>query len=90
MKSVVSSFSMSLDQAARLQEATRGVKNRSAWINAAITAKINGAEAFDISDIATGQMLIAFHARVCGCHETLICPDYRVLNEMLARRRTTD
>ena len=81
---------MSLDQAMRLQDATRGVKNRSAWINAAIAAKINGADAFDMDDISTGQMLNAFHARICGCQHTNICPDYRVLSEMRARRRTTD
>lgn len=81
---------MTLDQAMRLQEATRHVKNRSAWINSAIQAKINGADAFDMTDISTGQMLNAFHARICGCEHANICPDYRVLTEMRSRRRTTD
>lgn len=89
MKSVISSFSMTLDQAMRLKEATRNVKNRSAWINSAIDAKIKQMNAFDMNDISTGVIVNALHARVCGCHETLICPDYRVLSEMRWRKTNT-
>lgn len=87
MKSVVSSFSMTLDQALKLKEATKHVKNRSAWINSAINAKIEAYNAFDMNDISTGQIVNALHARVCGCDQALICPDYRVLSEMRSRRR---
>lgn len=73
---------MTLDQAMRLKDATARVKNRSAWINSAITAKIEAWEAWDINDVSTGQLMNAFHARVCGCQEALICPNYRILSDM--------
>ena len=74
MKSVVSSFSMSLVQAQRLAEATARVSNRSAWINSAIDAKINAADSFTMADISTRQIRIAYHARVCGCDSVMTCP----------------
>ena len=63
MKSIVTSFSMSMLQAQALEEATRRVKNRSAWINDAISRKIDGEEDFDIANIPTTQLLMAARAR---------------------------
>lgn len=63
MKSIVSSFSMSIVQASALQEATRRVKNRSAWINEAIARRIKGQDAFDIMDIPTIQLIMCLRER---------------------------
>lgn len=73
---------MTLEQAMRLKEATARVKNRSAWINSAITAKIQGWEAWSMNDVSTSQLLMAFHARVCDCDAYVICPNYRILSDM--------
>jgi hypothetical protein len=84
MKSVVSSFSMTIAQAQALQEATRSEKNRSAWINRAIEAKIRGADAFNLADINTRQIMMALHARICpDCESTVTCPTYITLSNLV-------
>ena len=83
MKSVVSSFSMTIAQSQALADATARVKNRSAWINAAIEAKINGADAFTMADISTRQIMMALHARICpDCEAYSTCPTYHTLSNI--------
>ena len=59
MKSVVTSFSMSVSQANRIAESLKGVKNRSAYIVDAILKKINKDEAFEVHDVEYRSLLIA-------------------------------
>ncbi len=59
MKSVVTSFSMTVSQAHRIGEHLRGVKNRSAYIVDAIMKKINKDEAFEVHDVEYRSLLIA-------------------------------
>lgn len=83
MKSVVSSFSMTFEQAMALKEATSRVKNRSKWINDAITAKITGADAFSMGDVSTRQIMHALHARICDdCPGVIVCPTYIQLSNL--------
>ena len=63
MKSIVSSWSMTFEQASRLKDATRRIKNRSAWINEAISRRIDGQEEFDIRDIPTSQLIMCLRER---------------------------
>lgn len=86
---------MSLSQAQALQLATARVKNRSAWINSAIEAKILGASAFDISDVSDNQLTLHTHARWCvDCDldsasmvEIRTCPTYLILARMAEKKR---
>lgn len=95
VKSVVSSFSMSLSQAQRLADATKRVKNRSAWIVGAIEAKILEADAFSLSDVPDNQLTLHAHARWCtDCDmatATMIqirtCPNYLILARMAEKKR---
>ena len=73
---------MSLVQAQRLAEATARISNRSAWINSAIDAKINGADSFTMADVSTTQIQYAFHARVCGCDSVMTCPIFIQLERL--------
>lgn len=63
MKSIVSSWSMTIEQASKLKEATRRIKNRSAWINEAINRRIDGQEEFDIRDVRTSQLIMCLRER---------------------------
>lgn len=84
MKSVVSSFSMTIAQAQALADATARVKNRSAWINAAIEAKITGADSFNMADINTRNIMSALHARICpDCESTVTCPTFITLSNLV-------
>lgn len=87
MKSVVTSFSMTLSQAQALAEATTRIKNRSAWINAAIESKIRGADSFTIADVSDQVLLHHYHNRFCTlCNDPTIdfgtCVNFRVLAQM--------
>lgn len=87
MKSVISSFSMTLAQAQALQDATKRVKNRSAWINAAITAKILAIDAFSIGDVGDMQLILHFHHRFCNdCDDPHLefhtCPTFQTLTRI--------
>lgn len=57
MKSVVTSFSMKIHEAAAINDATRGVSNRSAWIVDACLRKARGQEAFDVAEIPSRQLM---------------------------------
>ena len=75
---------MTIAQAQNLEEATRRVKNRSAWINSAIEAKINGSEMFSMSDISTSQIMAAFHVRICGdCPDGISCTKWIQLQNLV-------
>lgn len=95
MKSVVSSFSMTLKQAQRLADATKRVKNRSAWIVGAIEAKILEADAYSISDVSDNQLILHTHARWCtDCDPTVTpmieirtCPNYLILARMAEKKQ---
>ena len=95
MKSVVSSFSMTLSQAQRLAHATQRVKNRSAWIVGAIEAKILGMDAFSIEDYSDNQLILHSHARWCSdCDistasmiQIRTCPNYLILARMAEKKQ---
>lgn len=95
MKSVVSSFSMTLKQAQRLADATQRIKNRSAWINAAIEARILGTNSYDIADVPDNQLILHSHARwCCECDITTAsmiqirtCPTYLILAGFAEKKR---
>ena len=95
MKSVVSSFSMTLKQAQALQDATQRVKNRSAWINSAIEAKILAMDSFSILDVSDNQLILHAHARWCtDCDlatasmiQIRTCPNYLMLARLAEKKR---
>jgi metal-responsive CopG/Arc/MetJ family transcriptional regulator len=70
MKAVVTSFSMSLLEAQALNAATRGLKNRSAWIVKACLDKISKEEdtqdALDRASVA--ELLSALHHKQAITH----------------------
>ena len=57
MKSVVTSFSMTIHQAATIDDATRGLKNRSAWIVDACLRKAAAQEAFSVAEVPSRQLM---------------------------------
>lgn len=63
MKSVVTSFSMNIRDAVTIDEATRNVANRSAWIVDACLRKARAQDEFDIATVPTRQLMAALHAR---------------------------
>lgn len=63
MKSVVTSFSMKIHEAAALDEATRSVANRSSWIVDACLRKARGQNAFDVAEVPSRQLMAVLTAR---------------------------
>lgn len=63
MRSVVTSFSMKIHEMVAIDEATRNVANRSAWIVDACLRKARGQDDFDISSVATRQLMAALTSR---------------------------
>jgi hypothetical protein len=63
MKSVVTSFSMKIHEAAAINDATRGVTNRSAWIVDACLRKARGQESFDVAEIPSRQLMAVLTTR---------------------------
>ena len=87
MKSVVTSFSMTLSQAQALAEVTARVKNRSAWINDAIEKNILKMESFSLADVGDRQLTLHYHHRFCDrCNdpttEFMTCPIYQTLTKI--------
>jgi len=71
MKSIVSSFSMSLLEAQEINRATRGLKNRSAWIVRACLDKISKEndtqDALDKASVE--ELLSALHHKQAITHK---------------------
>jgi len=91
MKSVVTSFSMTLSQASALAEATKRIKNRSAWINDAIEKKILKMDAFSLSDVSDAQLMYHYHIRFCiECNDPTTdfatCPTFLILSRMVEKK----
>lgn len=63
MKSIITSFSMDLHEAQVIHAATRGVKNRSAWIVDACLKKARGEDEFSVADIPTKQLMASLMNR---------------------------
>jgi hypothetical protein len=63
MKSIVTSFSMKLHEAAEINEATRNITNRSAWIVDACLRKARGQDAFDVAELPSRQLMAVVTTR---------------------------
>lgn len=63
MKSVVASFSMKMHEAGVIEEATRNIRNRSAWIVDACLRKARGQDAFDVAEIPSRQLMAVLTTR---------------------------
>ena len=63
MKSIVTSFSMKLHEAAEINEATRNISNRSAWIVDACLRKARGQDAFDVAELPSRQLMAVLTSR---------------------------
>lgn len=82
MKSVVTSFSMKIHEAAIINEATRSVSNRSAWIVDACIKKAKAQDSFDVSDVETRTLMI--HLR----HRDDVSDELKLLLEQALYRNT--
>lgn len=57
MASVVTSFSMKLHELGVIEDATRNVANRSAWIVDACLRKARDQDAFDVAELPSRQLM---------------------------------
>ena len=58
-------------------------QSRSAFVAGAVAEKLNGGFGLAIKDAGTPQIMHAFHARVCGCHNWSTCSIAQTLERML-------
>ena len=82
---------MTLSQAQALQDATKRVKNRSAWINGAIESKIVGGDSYSISDVSDQGLTLHYHNRFCTeCKNPQVdfatCPTYLILSRIAEKK----
>ena len=57
-------------------------QSRSAFIDAAIVAKLSLGHAATVAESTVIQLKVALHSRICGCYEQASCPTMILLRKL--------